>query len=153
MFFVHLVNMWGGWFLSSHTVKKEVMLHIRENKNEESRCARLPYNGVANLEDFRAVLEPFKVIPWPFNFWDSQSKTRIPAEMERMVTLEFHGHVVNVIRSQNKQSTVGEESTAVTEPTTVEESSDTFSSGALKVLKVALEVFKVLWDGTYCKLE
>ena len=101
-------------------MKKEVTLHILGDENEKPRCqGRVPYDEDANLEGFRAFLEANAIVPWPFDFWDSQLNTRIATKLEALNTLELHGHAITVIRSRDGQSMAGKESMAILKPTTV----------------------------------
>ena len=105
---------------------KSVVLHIREQEDGESRClGRIAYDGVAHLGAFRGYLESFKekpIVPWPFDFWDSQLRMRIATEVEQTNTLELHDHVVTAIRTHTVPSVTGEPMTeeermAFTKPT------------------------------------
>ena len=100
---------------------KPVVLYIRENREDgKSRClGRVAYDGAAHLGAFRAYLEGFReqpIVPWPFDFWDSQLSMRIATEVEQANTLELHDHVVTVIRSHSGPSIGEEEPMLETEP-------------------------------------
>ena len=102
--------------------KTQVVLHILENENETSRCARMRCDGVVNLREFRAFLEKKpSPIPWPFDFYDSKLKSRIATELEQISPLESYDHVMTVIRSHGRQAMVDNESMAPMKRTTVED--------------------------------
>jgi hypothetical protein len=44
--------------------------------------------------DLRKRLEEFKVVEWPFDFWDAEGRFRIKARLEGMITVDLIMHVI-----------------------------------------------------------
>ena len=140
----------------STPIKKQVVLYMLEDENEKPQCrGRVLYDRDANLGGFRTFLEGSNkeeegrgtmtkanaIVPWPFDFWDSQLNARIATQLEVWNTLKMHGHEITVIKSHGGQSMAGKEAMAISKPTTV--ASLTISANEQSVSIPSIRVFQV----------